>query len=140
MKKFFLIIITCSFFACTDSNIDNNCVPFIGVDETINLDLPQYTNLLVPSGWAYASGGQQGLILYNVNGSQFKAFDRLCPGQIPSSCSQMFVNSLQMVCPCNGLKYNLLNGAPITEGSTCFAKEYLVRIDYSKSVLRITNF
>ena len=35
--------------------------------------------------WAYAPGGLQGLIVYNLNGVQFKAYDRLCPGENISS-------------------------------------------------------
>ena len=80
------------------------------VNETINLDLPQFIDLQVPGGWAYTSGGLQGLIIYN-NGTQFKAFDRSCPGQTISSCSQMIVDpNLRIVCPCDDSEYNILNG------------------------------
>ena len=85
MKKIFFLITIVLCLGCTNNAIDNNCFPFITVNETINLDLPQFIDLQVPGGWAYTSGGLQGLIIYNLNGVQFKAFDRLCPGQNLSS-------------------------------------------------------
>lgn len=141
MKK---IIIPILFFftlvQCSDNRVDNQCFPFIAVNETVNLDFPQYINLQVPGGWAYAPGGFQGLVIYNIDGNFFKAYDRLCPGENPSSCSQMVVsNNLRLLCPCDDSEYNILNGAPLTDGKTCFVKEYLVE-NLNGSVLRITNF
>lgn len=140
MKKILVLVILTVFLGCSNNDNNNDCVPFINVNETINLDLPQFIDLQVPGGWAYAPGGHQGLILYNINGFQFKAFDRICPGQDLNSCSQMNVDaSLRIICPCDDSEYNILNGAPLTEGASCFAKEYLVE-NISDSVLRITNF
>ena len=141
MKKALFLLFTVLFLSCTSgSGNDNNCFPFIAVNETINLNLPQFIDLQVPGGWAYAPGGHQGLIIYNLNGVQFKAFDRLCPGQNISSCSQMIVDSnLRILCQCDDSEFNILNGSPLTTGVTCFAKEYLVE-NLNGSILRITNF
>ena len=140
MKKIFFFAAIVLSLGCTNNVVDTNCFPFITVNETINLDLPQFIDLQVPGGWAYTSGGLQGLIVYNLNGVQFKAFDRLCPGQNLSSCSQMTVESnLRIICSCDGSEFNILNGAPLTEGSTCFANEYLVD-NVNGSLLRITNY
>ncbi|MBL4604921.1 MAG: hypothetical protein JKY02_04455 [Flavobacteriaceae bacterium] len=141
MKKAGFLLVTIFLLGCSTNGTNNNCSPFISVNETVNLDLPQFINLQVPGGWAYTSGGGlQGIIVYNINGTQFKAFDRLCPGQNLSSCSQMIVNSsLRIVCPCDQSEFNILNGSPLTQGVTCFAKEYLVE-NLSGSILRITNF
>lgn len=141
MRKFALLfLIFLSLTQCVNDNVNNECFPFINVNETINLDLPQYIDLRVPGGWAYAPGGFQGLIIYNLDGIQFKAFDRLCPGENPSACSQMVVsNSLRILCPCNDNEFNILNGAPLTQGVTCFANEYLVE-NLNGTILRIQNF
>ena len=141
MKKYLLLfavfILT---IQCSDNRIENNCVPFINVNETINLDLPQFINLRVPGGWSYGPGGLQGLIIYNLDGNQFKAFDRLCPGQNPSSCSQMIVtDNLRILCPCDDSEFNILNGSPLTSGVSCFAREYLVE-NLNGTILRIQNF
>jgi hypothetical protein len=110
MKKFLFLVSTILILGCTSNSVVNDCFPFITVNESVNLDLPQFIDLQVPGGWAYTGGGLQGLIIYN-SGLQFKAFDRSCPGQNISSCSQMIV----------------------------FANEYLVE-NLNGSLLRITNF
>lgn len=140
MKKLILVLFAISLFSCSDNTSNNDCVPFIQVNETINLDLPRYIDLQVPGGWAYGVGGHQGLILYNINGVQFKAYDRLCPGENLSGCSQMIVDSnLRILCQCDDTEFNILNGSPLTPGASCFAQEYLVE-NLTGSVLRITNF
>ena len=139
MKKAALLLLTILFFRCTESGNNNDCFPFVQVNETINLDLPQFIDLQVPGGWVYAPGGFQGLIVYNLNGVQFKAYDRLCPGENVSACSQMVVDSnLRILCQCDNTEFNILNGAPLSPGVECFANEYLV--ENLGSVLRITNF
>ena len=140
MKKALFLLMTLMFLSCTDSGNNNNCFPFVSVNETINLELPQYIDLNVPGGWAYAPGGLQGLIVYNINGVQFKAYDRLCPGENVSSCSQMVVDAnLRILCQCDNTEFNILNGSPLTDGAICFANEYLVE-NLNGSILRITNF
>jgi len=140
MIKFLFLVSTILILGCTSNGVENDCFPFITVNESVNLDLPQFIDLQVPGGWAYTSGGLQGLIIYNINGVQFKAFDRLCPGQTISSCSQMIVDSnLRILCQCDDSEFNILNGAPLTEGTNCFANEYLVE-NLNGSLLRITNF
>jgi nitrite reductase/ring-hydroxylating ferredoxin subunit len=140
MKKLLILLITFSFFNCVDNTQNNDTLPFITVNETVDLNLPQNIDLLVPGGWAYASGGISGIIVYNLNGNQFKAFERSCPHLSPSSCSQMIVqNSIKIVCPCDDAEFNILNGAPLTSGVTNFAREYLVT-NLNGTVLRITNF
>jgi len=141
MKKIILLLLTVTFYNCVDTKENNDLLPFISVNETIDLNLPQYINLQVPGGWAYASGGLKGIILYNINGSQFKAFERSAPHfSVSSSCSQMVVeNSIKMLCPCDDAIFNILNGAPLTSDVTQFAREYLVT-NLNGTVLRITNF
>lgn len=139
MRKFLFLFVIVLFFGCSNNRVDNDCFPFINVNETVNLDLPQFIDLQVPGGWAYTSGGIQGIIVYN-SGVQFKAFDRLCPGQNPSSCSQMIVDeNLRILCQCNDSEFNILNGSPLTQGVNCFANEYLVE-NLNGSILRISNF
>ena len=140
MKKAIFLFLTILFLSCTSGSNENDCFPFISVNETVNLNLPQFIDLQVPGGFAFTSGGHQGLIVYNLNGNQFKAYDRLCPGQNISSCSQMTVDAnLRILCQCDDSEFNILNGAPLTPGVTCFAKEYLVE-NLNGTVLRITNF
>lgn len=141
MKKFFFTIVTVSFLiGCTTDSQNNDLLPFITVNQTIDLNLPAYINLQVPGGWAYAPGGHKGIVIYNINGNQFKAFERACPHLSLSACSQMVVeNNLRIKCVCDDSEFNILNGASLTEGVTSSAREYLVS-NLNGVVLRITNF
>ncbi|QMU62931.1 MAG: hypothetical protein GKR88_00690 [Flavobacteriaceae bacterium] len=139
MKRFFyfLLIATCS---CSNDGVADSCFTNIIVEEIINLELPQFINARVPGGWSYTTGGHNGIVIFNLNGSQFKAYDRRCPEQDQATCSPMIVeNSIILKCTCDANEYNILNGSPLTQDATCFAKEYAVQI-ITPTVIRITNF
>lgn len=142
-KRLFLIFLVISFYACSNKPSDRNSnLPNIPVSETISLNNPQYINLQVPGGWAYVeNSGIKGLIVYNLNGSDFKAYDRACPHLSPSeNCSKMNVeNSIKMVCPCDNAEFNILNGAPLTTGINFGAREYRATL-VSANTVTITNF
>lgn len=142
LKYLFSLLLVTSLISCSSSTPDNNSnLPNVPVNETIFLNNPQFINLQVPGGWAYAPGGIRGLIIYNFNGTEFVAFDRACPHLSPSeSCSQMIVeSSIKMVCPCDDVEYNILNGAPLTAGISFVAREYRATL-ISSNTLTITNF
>lgn len=139
-KIFFNLLFFILLSGCSKSVIENDLLPAVTVNETIDLNLPKFINLQVPGGFAYTSGGVNGIIIYNLNGNQFKAFDRACPHLAVSSCTQMEVkNTIKLVCPCDNSEFNILNGAPLTEGITRYAREYLVTV-FNANTLRITNF
>lgn len=141
MKKILFAIITLIIFSnCTGNSQNNDILPYVQVNETINLSLPEGQDLNVPGGWTTIQGGLSGIILYNINGNQFKAFERAAPHIPRSSCSQMVVeNNIRMRCPCDDSEFNILNGAPLTDGISYSAREYLVT-NLNGTVLRITNF
>ena len=57
--------------------------------------------------------GLRGIVVANI-GNNYMAWERACPSQALSTCSQMTLEDdhLFMLCPCNGVRYNLLNGQP----------------------------
>lgn len=140
IKKIIILCLCISLSNCFNETENNDVLPFVNVNESINLNLPQYVDLQIPGAWAYANGGINGIIIYNINGSQYKAYERSCPHIAPSDCSQMIVNNdIKMVCPCDDSEFNLLNGTAVTENISNSAREYLVT-NIDGSVLRITNF
>jgi len=142
-KYFIFFFLAFTLFSCSKNASDSNPnLPKIPVNEVISLNNPQYINLQVPGGWAYVdNSGIKGLIVYNINGSDFRAFDRACPHLSPSqSCSKMVVkNSIKMVCPCDDAEFNILNGAPLTTGIIFAAREYHATL-ISANTLSIVNF
>ena len=141
MKKVFFAFITILILSnCSTESQNNDILPYVQVNQSVDLSLPEFVDLNVPGGWAYGNGGIKGIIIYNINGRQFKAFERAAPHLQPSSCSQMIVeNTIIMKCPCDDSEFQIINGAPRTKGITHSAREYLVT-NLNGNILRITNF
>lgn len=136
MKRIAFFLFLTSFLSCSSSGNNNDCFPFININETVNLDLPEFIDLQVPGGFASTRLGGRNILLIRRN-SNFQAFDLQCP---EDSCSSpMSFDGLKLICSCNQEEYNSLNGAPLTSGASCFAKEYSVE-NLNGSILRISNF
>ena len=131
----FLILLNCS------SNDDlTNCIQSLPLNITTDLNNPQLINALVPGGFVELTGGSKGVLLMNVNGSEFIAYDKLCPADACST-PMTFDGSFTLKCNCDGSEYGVgkgIGGAPQTDGFICPAIEY--RVIKHGSVLRITNF
>jgi nitrite reductase/ring-hydroxylating ferredoxin subunit len=126
------------FISC-EKNETNDILPDYSFSVSVNLNLPQYIDLQVPSGWAYTNGAIQGIIIQNtgVGNPSFKAFERACPNydcKIPMT----FDGSLKLKCSCDNSEYSIYDGSPQTAGNIHFAREY--RVTKSGSTLNITNF
>ncbi len=95
MKKYFyLLFIVFAVSSCHDDGYeDTNFIPNIVFSTTINLNLPQNQNLLIPNQYVvYPNMGHRGVIVYNMgNGEQsvdeFVAFDLACPHIELTSCA-----------------------------------------------------
>ena len=140
MKKAFFLLFLWAFFACGDNSIDNQGIlPNVPVNETVYLNLPENTDLLVPGGWVYHKGGISGLIIYHVSQNNYLAYERAAPHLEPQACSRMFVeNGTYMVCPCDESKFSILNGGPLTDGIKYAARQY--RVIVNGNSLIITNY
>ncbi len=101
---------------------------------------PEFIDLQVVGGWAYTSGGISGIIIYHSGINTYLAYERSAPHLTPQACSQMVVkNSLTMECACDDSVFNILNGAPMTDGVNYAAKQYRV-LNTGPNTLQITNF
>ncbi|MDH3381234.1 MAG: hypothetical protein OEL54_00910 [Flavobacteriaceae bacterium] len=140
MNKLIPFLFIFFWFSSCESDDQNNLLPYVIVNETINLTNPEFINLQVPGGWAYANGGIKGIIIYNLNGSSYKAYERSCPQILPSPCSRMTVEqSFKLKCPCDQSEFNILNGTPITPNINYIVREYKVTV-INTNTLKISNF
>lgn len=139
MQRLFLSFILFFLFSC-EKNDTNDLLPDFKVNKTIDLNLPQYIDLNTPSGWAYASGGIQGLFIQNsgIGNPPYKAFERACPNYDCNS-PMIFDGSLKLKCPCDNSEYSIIDGSPQTAGNSHFAREYRVNV-LNSTTLNITNF
>lgn len=141
MKKYILLAFCLILMTCSRRNDDNNCrfLLNLGVNVTVNMNLPQYSQLQFPNNPVYIANQGNGGIYVNNVGSSFRAFDASDPNHAPSGCSTLTLNGLEGVCGCaDANTYSFLTGQPLNNGSLqCGLKEY--RVDVSGNTLVISN-
>ncbi len=143
MKNIAFLLLTLLIISCnSDNNSDNNqFLPPSSINYQINLDLPQFSDLKF-AGNHYVdrteNGSIKGIIIYNINETQYSAFELSDPNHVPSTCSTQTVNGLTATCDCDdGNAYNIITGQQ-TEGSGQFGlRPYAIR--RTGNVLTITN-
>jgi len=144
MRILYFLIISFGLLISCDDPKPNDLLPDRTVNVTVDMGLPMYQNLLVPSGYAVTPTspeyGFKGILIINRNGSGYVAYDRACPHYGVNDCSAMTYDGLYLKCPCDNSRFNPLNGGvSITEGIDYQAREYHVEM-LSATVLRISNY
>ncbi|MBT8296403.1 MAG: hypothetical protein KJO51_08295 [Gramella sp.] len=132
-----LILIT----ACSgsDDNLRNNPnLPDLNFRFQLNLNFPEYNDLQFPgNSYATYNYGVKGVVIYNINNSQYVAFELSDPNHPPSNCSAMTVNGVIASCGCDENKYNIITGEPSEGDGQYIMKPYQVR--RSGNILEIFN-
>ncbi|MDP5105302.1 MAG: phosphoribosylaminoimidazole carboxylase [Polaribacter sp.] len=137
LKKIVVLATFCFFINCTDTTNLGNCIQTLPLNLVTDLNNPEMINAQTPGGFAQLSGGSKGVLIFNKNGSDFVAFDRLCPNNDCNS-AMTFENRL-LQCTCDKSKYSVdFGGAPQTDGFQCPAIEY--RVTKNGTTIRISNF
>ena len=140
IKKTLLFFSFLAFLSCSNNEDLNNCIQSLPLSYTSDLNNPQLLNANVPGGFVELNAGSKGVLLMNVNGSEFIAYDKLCPAD-GCATPMTFDGSFILKCKCDGSEYGVgkgIGGAPQTEGFICPAIEY--RVVKSGTVIRITNY
>jgi len=115
-KLIALIIAIIAVSACSSDDTRRNRNPYIpnySFNVEINLNLPLYSDLRYVNGVKHinlAGAGLNGIILYNRDGNNFSAYEATCPNQIPATCSVLDIDGLYVICPCDNVKYSLIDG------------------------------
>lgn len=134
---FIIIALGCS---KSKSGYTNPYLPNNPVNITIDLTFPQFDDLKYANGHVIVpnqgvAGPQGGVVVFNMGGEQYRAFDIICPNhQIDFKCSRMKVDgprSIFITCYCGEyhqepLKYSLITGTSMTPGAQYQMKPYPV--------------
>ncbi len=136
MKKILYLFIISIALSCSDNTPINNCFRGIELNAIIDLTLPEFQGLLVPSGSSQNTIQGRNIFIFRTGINGYKAFDQQCP---ETNCnSLMTFNGVQITCPCDDKQYNYLaDGTPI-DNKGCSALMYLVT-KVNTSQLRISR-
>lgn len=95
----------------------------------INLNLPEYNSLNFPgNSYTTYNYGINGVVVYNINNSQYTAFELSDPNHPLSDCSTLTLEGIIAVCNCDdGNEYNILTGEPTSGSGQYPLKPYRVR-------------
>jgi hypothetical protein len=90
---FLILLISCS----KEQNEQDVPIPYVPVNERININDILYNDLNNVGGWAYLTAGSKGIILYRESLENVSAFERHCTFDPIEVCSQvdMHVSLLQ---------------------------------------------
>lgn len=139
-QRILIILVTSlSVLSCGKNN--QNPVPNIPVDVTIDLSLPSYSALQGVSGYTYVNGGSRGIIVYRKSLNEFVAFDRHSPADAEGTCVEPLYpdanNFLELIDSCNNARFSLYDGSPISN-SEFGLRQYATQYNGS-NILRIFN-
>ncbi len=143
MKKvIYLLLLLPIIWSCSKNDNNNSNCKFllnVGVNTSINLNLPQYSQLNFVSNAVYIPNhGNKGIIVTNT-GTGFVAFDAGDPNHTQNTCSVLTINGIEGTCGCmDENKYSLFTGQPLNNPNLpCGLKAY--RVEVNGSNLIITN-
>ena len=113
-KTFFFIftLLLLALCGCGKDKIDRN--PYfssVNFNINLNLNLPSYDNLRYAAGAASISqGGISGILVFNLNGNDFLAWEASCPNHVIKECSRLSITGVLAECSCEGFEYSLATG------------------------------
>ena len=105
MKKIaFFLLISLGLLSCSnnDDKIQNPYLVVPLVNLSLNLNLPEYTDLKFPGGsFIVNNQGIKGVIVYCVTDNYYIASELSDPNHYPNACSKMEVTGIIATCPCD---------------------------------------
>lgn len=112
LKKFACCIyVFLLLFSCTkEEQQDNVAIPYVPVNEKININDPLYTELTNIGGWVYLNAGSRGIILYRESTEIVRAFERHCTYDPTEVCSTVDMDAALLLAndnDCCGSVFNI---------------------------------
>ncbi|HEV7230103.1 MAG TPA: hypothetical protein VGO45_02175 [Bacteroidia bacterium] len=115
-------------------------VPYVYVDIRLYSSDPSFVPLNSAGGWAYASGGNRGILIYRKSLSDFAAYDRTCtynPTDPNETVSVETANNVFASDAHCGSKFLITDGTVNRGPATMALKAY--QTTYDGTVLHIFN-
>ncbi len=125
---------------CRNGDDDELFVPRVATDLTININLPGYSALSNPGGWAYVNGGSRGIVVYRSSLTDFSAFDRHCTYQVLDGCKISVLDGIiaeDTTC-CNS-RFEIITGFPTEGPADRQLQPFRTQFNPNANLLRIYN-
>lgn len=141
-KILVLLLFSIIFNGCStndDNSLNNPNLINLNFRLQLNLDFPEYNDLQFPgNSFVTYNEGIRGVVVYNINNSQYTAFELSDPNHPPNTCSAMSVEGVVATCNCeDGNSYNIITGE-LLEGEGEYAmKPY--RIERRGNMIEVYN-
>lgn len=97
---------------CSKNNIERNpYLPNVPFSYQLNLRLPSYNSLNFAGGGHFIKEiGLNGVLVFNLNGSSFLAWEATCPNHAIENCSTLSLKGVIAECGCEASQYSLATG------------------------------
>ena len=116
MKKILIFLLFSIFFSACSPNDDNshNNPNLVNLNFRLqlSLDFQEYNDLQYPgNSFVTYREGIRGVVIYNINNTQYTAFELSDPNHPPNNCSAMTVEGVVATCNCEDANaYNIITG------------------------------
>lgn len=137
---YFILILLIVNTGCKKDRDNDLQVPLVATNVTININLPGYSALSNPGGWAYVQGGSRGIIVYRSSTTDFSAFDRHCPYNVMEGCKvSVLEGSIAEDEECCHSQFEIITGIPIAGEAERPLQSYRTHYNPNANLLRIFN-
>jgi len=138
----FLIVTILLFSLSCKKEGEDDRIPYVPVNFTIYLSLPQYAGLNSVGGYELISGyGYRGVIVYRRALEEYVAYDLACPYDPTATSAKLTVDSsgITMVDLNCGSKFGLTDGSILHGPSTRPMKSYQTSFDPGQNAVSVYN-
>ena len=130
-------------FSCGKQPLNRN--PYlvdVRFQREFNLSLPLYSGLNFVGGSLLIEDAViNGIILFNLNGSSFLAWEATCPNHLPENCSKLGIQGVLAVCSCEDFQYSLATGQLLNPSENLNPPQTLLfyQVQNYNGILSVTN-
>ena len=141
--RFGIILGLMLFLGCGKSELQRN--PYLAdvrFQREINLSLPLYNELnFVGGSYLIENVGINGVLVFNLNGSSFLAWEATCPNHAPKTCSKLAVEGVLVNCSCEAFQYSLATGQLLNPNENLNPPRGLLfyQVQNYNGILRVSN-
>ena len=142
-SRFGLTLSLFLFFSCGEKELQRN--PYlvdVRFQREINLSLPLYNQLnFVGGSFLIEDVGINGVLVFNLNGTSYLAWEATCPNHLPEACSKLSIEGVLVNCSCEEFQYSLATGQLLNPSENLNPPQGLLfyQVQNYNGILRVSN-